>query len=229
MSSPRRLLALRLIACLAAAWAASAGCSSSPWTNLAFNPLLPIESAAPAAHSPEGALRLLEWSYNRRDVAHHRTLFSDDFRFIFGVLDPAGFAFRDTSWTRDDELDYFEHLVSGDSALAAATSLSLAFDRNFRLTADPYRPGAAHVLIRTSVALHVVARGRPNYDIEGYANFFLVRGDSASIPTDLLAQGIGHDPNRWFIDRWEDDTFDAGAHALPATQLTWGSLKAAYR
>ena len=33
-----------------------------------------------------------------------------------------------------------------------------------------------------------------------------MRGDSALIPQQLKDRGFGPDPNRWYIERWEDKT-----------------------
>ena len=63
----------------------------------------------------------------------------------------------------------------------------------------------------------------------GYANFFVARGDSAAVPPDLLALGFPPDANRWYIERWEDDTSDGGMRAMPAQKETWGSIKVLYR
>ena len=52
--------------------------------------------------------------------------------------------------------------------------------------------------------------------ISGYVNFFLVRGDSAGVPADVSAP---HDSTRWYVERWEDDTFlDYGAQAMPTKE-----------
>jgi len=67
-------------------------------------------------------------------------------------------------------------------------------------------------------------------DVSGFANFFLVRGDSASIPDDLRQRGFFPDSTHWYVELWEDDTFSGdGARAMPAKKFTWGSLKAFYR
>jgi len=64
----------------------------------------------------------------------------------------------------------------------------------------------------------------------GFANFFMVRGDSALIPADLAARGFRPDSTRWYIERWEDDTFqEVGARAMPTSTATWGTIKVLYR
>ena len=42
------------------------------------------------------------------------------------------------------------------------------------------------------------------------ALFFVVRGDSARIPKDMVDRGFGPDKNRWYIERWEDQTVGGG-------------------
>jgi hypothetical protein len=204
---------------------AAVGCST-PDESAGFRITEPRPTAvsAPAADSPENALRLLQWCYANRNTAYHRTLFTADYQFVFGTLDPDGNAYRTTPWTREDELAYFDHLVNGDATRPPATSLTLLLDRNFRVIEDPRHPGPEHRLIRTSVTLTVVA-GDSHYEAQGYANFFLTRGDAAQVPLEL-----GDGPDLWYIERWEDDTLPPeGARAMPVRKFTFGSLKVLYR
>ena len=156
-------------------------------------------------------------------------MFTSDYQFVFAALDPYGNAYRSTPWTHEDERISFHHLVAGgDANQPRATYASCLFDRNFRVTDDP-RPGKAspwHKLIRTSATLHVVTEAGEQ-SISGYVNFFLVRGDSAGVPADVSAP---HDSTRWYVERWEDDTFlDYGAQAMPTKKATWGSIKVGFR
>jgi hypothetical protein len=187
-------------------------------------------SPAPPRDTPGNLLRLLEWCFVNRDTATYQTLFTEDFRFVFSPLDPDGNAYRTNPWTREDELISFGHLVNGgDANQPAATSITLGFDRNFRQTENPSHPGIAHALIRTGVTLKILTD--QEREIVGYTNFFFVRGDSASIPPDLIARGFRPDSTQWWIQRWEDDTFQEEGlmRAMPAQKATWGSLKALYR
>ena len=226
---------------------AGAGCSSGRFRL----PTIPIASVAPEASSPGGALRLLEWCWNRLDLPRCRQLFTDDYRFLFSLLDPFGNAYRDNPWTREDELISATHLFQGGHATEPpASSITLTLDRNFRISNDP-RPGKAgkwHKSIRTSVALQIVDPDKETV-VTGFANFFLVRGDSAAIPRELLDKGFGPDSTRWYIERWEDDTATnapggtspARADGAPSPasqappsfserlQVSWGGLKAIYR
>jgi hypothetical protein len=215
-----------------------------------FNPWDPgvsglgVTEPPPVPDSPGGVLQLLEWCYDHRAIAEYREIFSDDYRFQFGALDPYGNAYRTVPWTREDEVESTTHLFQGgDANQPAATSITILLDRNFRVTNDP-RPGKLspwYKLIRTSVTLHVSTGGGGDQAVTGYANFFLVRGDSAVIPLELRQKGFLPDSNRWYIDRHEDETFDesgggggSAARARPASVLTptersWGFLKALYR
>ncbi|HEY3215597.1 MAG TPA: hypothetical protein VGK93_03805 [Candidatus Eisenbacteria bacterium] len=112
------------------------------------------------------------------------------------------------------------------------SSITLDLDRHFLVLGDP-RPGKDprwYKSIRTSVVLTVVAAGGQTH-VTGFANFFLVRGDSAMVPPQLQERGLPRDSSRWYLERWEDETcgsFD-GLRALPTKYTTWGMLKALYR
>jgi hypothetical protein len=221
-----------------------------------FNPFNPesrgvgITEPPPTPGTPGDLLRLLEWCYENRNAFVYRELFDDQYRFVFGALDPDGNAYRSVPWSRFDEVESTTHLFQGgDAYQPAATSITILLDRNFRITEDPYHPGSAHKLIRTSVTLKVVTD--QEREITGFANFFLVRGDSATIPDELRQRGFQPDPNRWYILRHEDDTFHeetlvsapwsragpAGSLPIPAPRpasvavaaTSWGGLKYAYR
>lgn len=208
---------------------------------------------APTPDSPAAALRLFEWSYNNKAFSEYRELFTADFRFYFHPLDSAGAAYRDTAWTRDDELISTLHLfVGGSTSQPPARSIRLTLDRNFFVAPDPRisdPEGRWHKNVRTEVVLNVQLGDGNAIDISGAANFYLVRGDSAMIPIDLIARGFRPDSSRWWIARWDDETAQgepapnlslAGAErgvarrptplaAQPATSRTWGSLKKLYR
>ena len=217
-----------------------------------FNPFDPevgdpgFTEPAPVPDSPENLLRLLEWCYVNRAIFEYSELFDNDYRFVFGLLDPEGVPYRNKPWNREDEVRSTENLFQGgDANQPAATNIVLIFDKTFRVTDDPDRPGRGHKLIRTSVTLRIVA-DRATKEVVGYANFFLVRGDSAAIPPELRGR-VEPDSNRWYILRHEDDTLppeDAAttapltrtASATPtparasfAQRLSWGELKHYYR
>lgn len=180
-----------------------------------FNPFDPrvlgrgISEPPPAPNSASGVLRLLEWAYTNRDYPVYKTLFTDDYRFAFAALDTAGNSYRQTPWTREDELAYSQNLFEGgDANQPAATNITLVLDKSFNEFADP-REGKKDDFtrfraIRTQVALNITDAYGAQTNVSGKALFFLVRGDSAVIPPEL---GLGPDVNRWYINRWEDETY----------------------
>jgi hypothetical protein len=193
----RRLLVVAVLCCLALL---ASGC---------FDPFAPrvqgrgISAPPPVPNSPGGVLRLFEWAYNNREYSVYTTLFTDTYRFAFGSRDTAGYRYRGDTWTRNDELPSAKNLFD------AATSITLQLDKSFAVFVDT-RPGYGdttyHRTIRTQVLLNIVTQDNSQINVQGKANFFLTRGDSAAIPADI---GLKPDPNRWYIDRWEDET-DAG-------------------
>ena len=196
------------------------------------------ELASARADSPAAAVRLLEWSYNRKAISAQHELFSDDFRFYFNPTDSAGATYRSTPWTRDDELISVTRLFEGGNAvLPPASTVLLTFDRN--LTVDPSTTisdpeGSWHRRIRTQVVLFITTADGNLIEISGAATFYLVRGDVATIPDEPLQRGFGADPSRWYIQRWDDETASGGTtaralHTSPTRSVTWGTVKAHYR
>lgn len=195
----------------------------------------------PAASSPEGAVNAFRWCNENLSTEGYRLLFTADFRFAFATLDTNGNVFRGDAWVREHELGYFGHLVNGGAAdQPAASLLTLVLDRSFRVQNDTrtgkYDPERRKT-ITTQVNLTIQTVDGVAVNVNGKATFFLVRGDSARVPEDL---GLGADPNRWYIERWEDQTFaPTGSiwarssaarplHAQPSKNATWGSIKALY-
>ena len=209
----RRILA---VAALCAIALPATGC---------FDPFAPrvlgrgISAPPPVPNSPGGVLRLFEWAYNNRDYSVYRTLFTDNYRFAFSALDTAGNRYRGDTWTRNDELPSAKNLFE------AASSITLQLDKSFAVFTDT-RPGKSnptyHRTIRTQVLLNIVTQDNNQINVQGKANFFLVRGDSAVIPADL---GLPPDSNRWYIDRWEDETYAGALASAPLARLdTQGHL-----
>lgn len=184
-----------------------------------FDPFSPrvlgrgLSAPPPTPNSASGVLRLFEWAYNNRDVSEYRTVFTDDYRFAFSALDTAGNRYRDQPWTRSDELESAKRLFE------AASSITLYLDKSFAVFNDS-RPGkqngTIHKTIRTQVLLNIVTLDNNQINVQGKANFFLVRGDSAAIPTDL---GVPPDSNRWYIERWEDETYAGALVSAPPAPL----------
>jgi len=204
----------------------------------------------PVPATAENTLLLFQWCWRQRAIDEYREIFTDDYEFQFSSLDSAGNAFRDRPWTREDELIAATNLFVGGSATEPpATSIQLDFTSGLVDFPDS-RPGKNsiwHREIRTEVILRV-NRGDSQLEVRGPGLFFLVRGDSAAIPQELKLKGFVPNKDRWYIERWEDETIAegaaarrapppdgvAGASAPPRSQfgpesLTWGTLKAAFR
>jgi len=214
----RRLLGLLVLLALT-------GCveSSAPWGPA------PVASTSPGNSTPELTIRSVAWSWNHQSVEAYRSLFTDDYRFSFSTLDPAGDAYRGDTWIREDEMIFAQHLfVGGSPTEPAATSIQLAFNSKLVVEPDP-RPGKdprRYKYVRTALSLVVIDPDKMT-DVTGFTNFYLVRGDSAEVPL-----GSVRDSTRWYIDRWEDDTANNGgapAQAMPTRNPTLGRIKALYR
>lgn len=202
MRTPSRVLAAGAGLALAAL---AAGC---------FNPFRPVVSngptfvaPAPVPDSPQNVVRLFQWCWQNRDYNTYRQVFTADYQFQFSLTDSAGNAYRGTPWVRDDEMLSAQHLFVGGSATEpAASTITLNF--NSALSPQPdLRPGKTYPIHQqidiSSLTLIVNKPDGTGYQVSGGALFYLVRGDSAQIPADI---NLRPDPNRWYIERWEDET-----------------------
>jgi hypothetical protein len=250
----RRRLAATLLAIGAVVALGVWGCSETSFSR-PLGPSWRPPNPAPTPDSPTAVLRRFEWSYNNKSISICGDLFTADYRFYFSPLDPAGEAYRATPWARDDELISTTHLFLGGSPTQPpANAIQLALDKSFFVTPDPLTSswdpqGRWHRNIRTQIFLAIAMGDGSRIDVSGAANFYLVRGDSAMIPSDLVARGFQPDSNRWWISRWDDGTAQPGPTpdhprasievgvprrptpfaTQPASMKTWGSLKALYR
>jgi hypothetical protein len=190
-----------------------------------YNPFSPklapnvgVSEVAPSPTSPRGLLDLFSWCYNNRAYDEYTEIFTDDFQFQFSAADTTGQVFGDRGLFRQDELDTARHLfIEGTANEPPAQKIVLSFDRTFLPEPDS-RPGKTypvHQEIKRNVVLSIDT-GDQAFRITGAARFFVVRGDSAKIPEDLVQRGFRPDKNRWYIERWEDETIDTGGGALIA-------------
>lgn len=192
-----------------------------------FNPFSPlvsvdrgVSSPAPVPNSPSNCIRLFEWCYNNRAIDEYRELFTDDYTFKFAAGDSAG-QNRDRPQDRDEELAIAENLFVGSSDRPPASRIVLDFDKNLIPFPDtrPGMNGKWHKTIRTTVNLKVEIGDGSTLEVTGFALFYLVRGDSARIPTDL--PGATNDSTRWWISGWDDETIPpsglAQARSVPVT------------
>ena len=192
------------------------------------------ENTAPVPTSPGLAVRALEWAFVNRDVEVLAELLTEDMLFGTAGLDSAGNPSRvekDRAWL----LACAENMFNGSAEHPPASSITLAFDRNFVALPDT-RPGfqvdSLFKTIRTSLDFKVNIGEGDIFEVSGYAQFYLVRGDIAAIPRDLIDRGFVKDRNRWWISRWEDETVEGpgapGASAHPTKMATFGSILELY-
>ena len=179
-----------------------------------FNPFNPdilterVTSVAPSPTTPQNAVRLFEWCWKNRGIDEYRELFTADYEFLSAGLDSAGNQTREIQARRDDEVQTAENMFIGSAERAPAAKITLDFDRNLIPFPDT-RPGKVakwHQTVRTSVNLKVDIDEGNALEVTGFALFYLVRGDSAAIPPELVSRGFKPDSLRWWIERWEDET-----------------------
>jgi hypothetical protein len=198
----RYAAAAALGAALLAAALSTTGC---------FNPFRPrvgsgfaVSLQPPKPTRPQELLRLFKWCWENRGINEYEEIFTDDFRFAFSVRDSV----NNLPITRDEEVEIGRRLfVDGTATEPRANRITLDFGSNLLAIPDS-RPGKTypwHQEITTRVILRVEL-DEENIDVEGDVTFFIVRGDSALIPQQLKDRGFGPDPNRWYIERWEDKT-----------------------
>ena len=195
----------------------------------------PASSTKIVPDTPRALLDAFAHAWNNRDPVEYYELFTEDFQFVFAAADSSGQPFPDRCLTRELELLIAQHLfLSGTSSNPPAQKIVLTFDRTFIPEPDS-RPGKTwpwHQEIKRNLVLSVDT-GEQAFRITGAARFFVVRGDSAAIPPDLVARGFHPDPNWWYIERWEDETLDTGGGlpgegVTPTASRTWGDLKVLY-
>jgi hypothetical protein len=188
---------------LMALLAAAAGCLNP------FRPLVQadgkaVSEEAPLPNSATGALQLLRWCWINREISKYEELFTDDFQFAFSDVEAADYA----PVYRYDELQIARHLfVDGSATEPRVKRIDLDFSGTLVAIADQ-RPGKIspwHRQVTTGVVLRADL-GDAIWDVHGDVTFYLVRGDSAQIPTDLRNLGFLPSPGRWYIERWEDHT-----------------------
>jgi len=182
-----------------------------------FNPLVAKDRAGasdppPNPSRPDQIIRLFEWCWDHRSITDYEEVFTDDFLFAFASTDSAGRSFQGAVLTRTDEIETARHLFVGGGTSPPANSISLQLDQNLFALQDT-RPGKKdttyHREIITSVVLRIET-DEESFQVTGDARFFVVRGDSALIPQDMVDRGFRPDKDRWYIERWEDETQGSG-------------------
>jgi hypothetical protein len=184
----------------------SIGCTSPFAPRIA--PRLGIPEPPPVPNQPEEVVRLFAWCWNHRAYAEYTEIFTDDFRFQFAQGDSAGNPFRDQPVDREEELQIARHLFVGGGSEPPANRIVLTIDPTLNASDDSRngKDGTYHKEIFTNIDLDVTTDTQ-NLRVQGPARFFVVRGDSALIPQELKDKGFGPDPNRWYIEQYNDETF----------------------
>jgi len=176
------------------------------------NPLQPrigtgiaVVEPPPKPSTPQGVLLLFQWCWVNRSIAEYEELFTEDFRFAFTDVE----AVDNPPILRDEEITIARRIfVDGTAGEPRAKRIELNYN-SLLISIPDTRPGKTdpwHKKITPRVALRVVLGNDQEYEIDGYVNFYLVRGDSALIPPELKERGFGPDLGRWYIERWEDNT-----------------------
>ncbi len=227
---PRPRLGPRRIAvtvALSIAAASLAGCFN-PFDPLVAKNRVGATDPPPYPSRPDLVIRLFQWCWNHRSISEYEEIFTDDFQFAFSATDSAGNAFRDRALTRFDEVETARHLFVGGGSSPPANSITLQLDQNLISQPDS-RPGfqdtTYHQEIITSVVLQIKTDDG-DFQVTGAARFFLVRGDSALIPAELVSRGFRADPGRWYIQRWEDETVGSTIANAAVRERGWPGLTA---
>jgi hypothetical protein len=186
-------------------------------------PRLGFSEPPPVPNGPKEVLRLFAWCWNHRAYAEYTEIFTDDFRFFFALGDTAGNFYRDRPVDRETELRIARNLFLGGGSEPPANKIVLNIDPTLHEN-DDSRPGKDpgwHREIITSIDLEINTDSE-NFRVTGQARFFVVRGDSALIPQEMKNKGFGPDPNRWYIEQYDDETF-AGAPSTGANAPRTGA------
>ena len=192
-----------------------------------FDPRLALQGGnskpPPLPDSPIGIIQLFQWCWRNRAYDTYQELFTDNYRFEFATGDSAGDFYRNgTPWTRSDELATAQHLfVTGTPSQPPATSITLDFTQDLIVDVDP-RPGKTdttyHRLVSGQVLLRVnLSDG--TQEVRGPVYFYVIRGDSAIIPPELIQRGFKPDSTRWYIEQWVDGTLQGSAFAAQRAPL----------
>ena len=193
-----------------------------------FNPFYPEiakvrgkSEPAPVPSSATGVVDLFRWCWNNRAYQEYTEIYDANFRFQFSARDTAGETGRGEFLNREAELETARHLfVEGTATEPPAQSISLTLDQTLRDGPDS-RQGKNpkwHREIQTDVQL-LIKTDNQDFQVTGRATFFVVRGDSVTIPTELTDR-FKPDSTRWWIERWEDETMsDAGGSAARGPRI----------
>lgn len=187
-----------------------------------------------AGLGPEDFARAVTGLWDQRNWDSYSWTLTDDFQFVFAPSDSAGNAFLGRCMNRDIEVLAAKRMFEAGTDLEPPfVSVSFVLGPGLLNLPDP-RPGkdpTVHRLIRGPFTFSA-DQGQAEFRITGNVNFYLVRGDSAAIPAGLDALGAAPDPDRWWLERWEDESSDSYAavetQPLPTRRSTLGAVKSLY-
>ncbi len=234
----RRVLAATMLVTWGIALAIGAvGCGGGKKTTQPPPPDTP-----PNPNTPVNAMLLMQWAIQHRDTTQYRTLFTSDYVFVFVAGDTASTNHFGGPWGDGEERTSARHLFA-EGSVNGAVATSITFPYSGTLIDEPdLRPGKNATWHRKVTALFVLTVQKADHTSEqivGGSTFFLVRGDSASVPSDLIAAGVQANSGRWFLERWQDETGGVSpvlalhpaaspARAQAVSLPTWGQMKVKY-
>lgn len=179
----------------------------------------PEQPVAPNPDSPQNVLALIAWCWEMQDEGRYHGVFTDDYQYIYAPADSQGIG---AGLNRAEELDAGDNLFGTGVPPAHPAPTRISFDYPAVTVQNDDRPGKNptwHKMISTNVDVRVLTSTQ-DYATSGGMKFYFVRGDSAAIPAEL---GLGPDPNRWYVERWEDQL------VCPKRCATVGKIKQDYQ
>ena len=223
-------LAILSLSCLATSF----GCGRAPTApQAAVPPHVPTTPVAVADY--------FQWCWRNRSPSPYRLILPEDYRFLFATGDSAGDSYRTTPWSRTDELLCAVHLFrDGVRGMPPANSITLDYTQDPVDDPDPRGMNPKwHRLVTLQVLLRINS-SVATQEVRGPVYFYVVRGDSAQIPIDLVAAGVRADSSQWWLQQWVDGTLQGSPPAplrpgagplqtMPARNPTWGGIKVLYR
>ncbi len=199
--TPRRLAAaVTLVACFAVAIVLP-GCGGG--SKKTTQP--PPPSGPPNPNSPTNAVLLLQYAIQHRDTSLYKQLFPTEYQFTIQAGDTAATNYFAGNWGYLEERIFATHLFDAGSTVggAHATAITMPFSPTTLTDAAVVGKNATfHRRVDVQIVLTVTKSDNSAEQIVGGTTFFLVRGDSASLPADLISAGVQATSGRWFVEGW---------------------------
>lgn len=200
----------------------------------------PPPSGPPNPNSPVNAVLLLQYAVQHRDTTLYKSLFPTSYAFSFAPGDTAATNAFPGTWGYLEEREFATHLFdTGSSGGAGASSITMPFSGRLADEPVPGRNATYHRRVSALFVLTIQKLDTSSEQIVGGSTFFLVRGDSVTLPADLVAGGVQANSGRWFVEGWKDETGGVTpsllrrpgvdpARSLPTSLPTLGELKVRY-